>query len=115
MSRRPRNLFDALPRIASGEEFESLVRRPGVHIERIVSSPKPEPTLYEQPWDEWVLLLQGDATLDLDGEPVQLAAGDHLLIPAGLPHRVLATSDEPRCLWLAVHLRGSADPPEHRG
>jgi uncharacterized RmlC-like cupin family protein len=44
----------------------------------------------------------------------RLRPGDHLLIPAGLPHRVLATSDEPRCLWLAVHLRDCAEPPEHR-
>jgi cupin 2 domain-containing protein len=51
-----------------------------------------------------VLLLQGQATLELDGQPVELRAGDHVLIPAHLPHRVLATSASPRCLWLAVHL-----------
>jgi cupin 2 domain-containing protein len=92
-----------------GEEFQTLLRRPGVHIERIVSSPRPEPVLYEQAWDEWVLLLAGEANLELDGDAVRLRAGDHLLIPAGLPHRVLATSDEPRCLWLAVHLHGGSD------
>jgi len=33
-----------------------------------------------------------------------MGAGDHLFIPAHTRHRVLATSEEPRCLWLAVHI-----------
>jgi cupin 2 domain-containing protein len=49
-------------------------------------------------------LLQSTATLDLAGESLTLVAGDCLLIPAHTPHRVLSTSAEPRCLWLAVHL-----------
>lgn len=87
-----------------GEEFQTLVRRDGLHIERIVSSPLPAPVLYDQDSDEWVLLLQGHATLDLDGTLVDLTVGDHLLIPARLPHRVVSTSSSPCCVWLAVHL-----------
>lgn len=102
--REPRNLLAHMPALATGEEFQTLVRRDGVHIERIVSSASPEPVLYDQDRDEWVLLLQGHATLELDGTPVELTAGDHLLIPARLPHRVLATSASPRCVWVAVHL-----------
>jgi cupin 2 domain-containing protein len=102
--RQPRNLLALLPMLECGEEFQTLVLRDGVHIERIVSSAEPAPVLYDQDRDEWVLLLQGHATLDLDGTTVELTAGDHLLIPAHLPHRVLATSASPRCVWLAVHL-----------
>jgi cupin 2 domain-containing protein len=102
--RQPQNLFAHVPMLERGEEFQTLARREGVHIERIVSSPEPAPVLYNQDSDEWVLLLQGYATLDLDGTPVELTAGDHLLIPAHLPHRVVATSTSPCCVWVAVHL-----------
>lgn len=101
---QPRNLFAALPILDAGEDVETLVELGRVRIERIVSSPYPEATLYDQDGDEWVLLLQGEATLELDGTPVRLSAGEHLFIPAHLPHRVLATSDAPRCVWLALHI-----------
>lgn len=107
MPQQPANLFDRLPVPDTGEVFTTLLDHAHVQIERIVSSPCPEPTRYDQDHDEWVLLLQGQATLELAGEPLHLAAGDHLLIPAHCPHRVLVTSDEPRCLWLAVHVRAA--------
>lgn len=100
----PTNLFQGLPKPAVGEVFEELLRRRNLVIERIVSSDAPDPTLYDQEQDEWVLLVQGQATLELAGERVDLAPGDHLFIPAHTPHRVLRTSAEPPCLWLAVHL-----------
>jgi len=101
---RTANLLADLPAPASGEVFDELLRCRNLRIERIVSSPSPEPTLYDQVQDEWVLLLQGDAVIEIDGERVALRAGEHLLIPAHRPHRVLATSDDPLCVWLAVHL-----------
>jgi cupin 2 domain-containing protein len=106
------SLFAALPSPEAGEDFLTLLRRPGLHIERIVSSPRPASTLYDQDGDEWVVLLQGEATLELDGEPLTLRAGDHLLIPAHLPHRVLATSASPRCIWLAVHMQPQPATPD---
>jgi len=35
-----------------------------------------------------------------------LVSGDYLFIPAHTPHRVVETSAEPQCIWLAVHLEG---------
>lgn len=104
MSQAPLNLLADLPRPAAGEVFEDLLRRGPVLIERIVSSSLPEPVLYDQPQDEWVLLLQGEARLWLAGEVVGLKAGDSLLIPARTPHRLLSTSADPLCVWLAVHI-----------
>ena len=98
------NVLSPLPSPNTGEVFDELLRCRNLRVERIVSSPTPEPTLYDQPQDEWVLLLQGAASLEIADERVELGAGDHLLIPAHTPHRVLATSAEPRCVWLAVHL-----------
>lgn len=107
MSLIPLNLLTDLPWPADGEVFEELWRRGPVRIERIVSSRYPEPVLYDQPQDEWVLLLQGTARLWLAGEEVELKASDSLLIPARMPHRVLSTSADPLCVWLAVHV----EPP----
>lgn len=100
----PGNLFAAVPVPATGEVFDALLDCRNLRIERIVSSPTPDPVLYDQPQDEWVLLLAGHAVLEVAGEPVALGPGDHLFLPAHTPHRVVSTSAEPRCLWLAVHL-----------
>jgi cupin 2 domain-containing protein len=98
------NLFAGPARPDSGESFSELLRCRNVSVERILSSDTPDPILYDQAQDEWVLLLQGRATLELAGEILDLAPGDHVFIPAGTPHRVTATHPEPRCLWLAVHI-----------
>ncbi len=102
------NLFDGLPEIDRGEAFEDLLRCSNVRIERILSSDRPESVLYDQVQDEWVCLLQGEAELWVDGEMLTLRPGDYRFIPAGTPHRVIKTSTESRCLWLAVHI----DPTE---
>ncbi len=98
------NLFDGLPEIDRGEAFEELARCRNVRIERILSSDRPESVLYDQVQDEWVCLLQGEAELWIDGETLTLRPGDYRFIPAGTPHRVIKTSTQPRCLWLAVHI-----------
>jgi bis(5'-nucleosidyl)-tetraphosphatase len=97
------NLFEGLTCPATGERFEELLSQGRLRIERIVSSSEPEPTPYDQPQDEWVLLLEGRARIELDGEPLELRPGDWVFIPAHTRHRVLSTSPQPRCLWLAVH------------
>lgn len=105
----PENLFRGLPAPPTGEAFEDLLRSGPVRIERIASSATPEPVLYDQAQDEWVLLLQGEALLWIDGVELRLRPGDHVSIPAHTPHRVLETSAEPHCLWLAVHIERALD------
>jgi cupin 2 domain-containing protein len=103
------NLFRDLPAGAeAGERFEDLLARPGVRLERIVSSGQSTPPgeWMDQAWDEWVLLVAGRAGLTLEGEaPLTLAPGDWLLIPAHRRHRVDWT--ETPTVWLAVHLDGA--------
>jgi cupin 2 domain-containing protein len=106
MSEIPVNLLSNLPRPAEGEVFEELLRRGAVRIERIVSSARPESTLYDQVQDEWVLLIQGEARLWVAGRELDLKVGDSLFLPARTPHRVLATSADPLCVWIAVHTEG---------
>lgn len=98
------NLFTGAQAPRAGEAFEELLRCRNLRIERISSSDRPEPTLYDQAQDEWVLLIEGRARLECGGEVIDLEAGDYLFIPAHTRHRVLQTSTEPHCTWLAVHL-----------
>ena len=97
------NLQHPLPEKSATEHFQTLLERPGVRLERIVSDGQvSDPGFwYEQRDDEWVLLLAGRAALEYgDGTRVELAVGDSLLIPAGLRHRVAHTA--PRTVWLAL-------------
>ena len=100
------NLLTNLPGPQSDEFFETLFRSAGVRVERIVSwgQASPEGFWYEQGGDEWVLVMQGRAGLQCEGEPTrELAVGDWLLLPAGCRHRVVWTQAEPATVWLAVH------------
>jgi len=99
------NLFAGLPKRAPAEVYSELVSADSVRIERIVSygQTSPEGFWYEQERDEWVLLLEGSATLVFDdGTTVDLEPGDHLNIPGGCRHRVEKTASDGRTLWLAV-------------
>ncbi|MDV3003019.1 MAG: hypothetical protein N5P05_004674 (plasmid) [Chroococcopsis gigantea SAG 12.99] len=97
----------ALPAELPREElFESILRGPNISVERIISTGQVTPPgeWYNQPQDEWVLLLQGNASFSYeDGSFIDLKAGDYLLIPAGQKHRVERTSSNPPCIWLALH------------
>ena len=103
------NLFDGLPPAPQPEElFETLCARPGVRIERIVSTGQSSPPgfWYDQPDDEWVALLSGSATLRFADEdaPWTLRPGDWIFIPAHRRHRVDQTDADVASVWLAVHL-----------
>ncbi len=101
------NLYREATAPGGVERLESLLARPGVRIERIVSAGQATPpgAWYDQEGEEWVALLSGSATLRFaEGPPVDLGPGDWLLIPAHARHRVESTSAAPPCVWLAVHL-----------
>lgn len=97
-----RGQFDTGAPPGRGERFTEIARVGNVVVESIVSSASPLGDVYRQAHDEWVMLLEGAADLDVDGDHVSLAAGDWVLLPAGVPHRVLRTTDGAR--WLAVHV-----------
>ena len=114
MGTKPENLFADLPGEMPGELVEVLAEGEGsVRIERIVSRGHASPAgfWYDQGEHEWVILLSGSARLRFEGEdqPVSLAPGDWLEIPAGCRHRVEATADDQATVWLAVFFGGSSD------
>jgi cupin 2 domain-containing protein len=102
------NIFAHIPQQLDTELFETLLRKDQVHIERIVSKGHitAEGEWYDQAWDEWVILLQGQAVLryQTDGTVLTLMAGDYVFIPAHTLHRVEWTASDTDCIWLAVHL-----------
>ena len=106
MNSHPSNLFSDIPDNSREELFTTLLKHPGCRIERIISygQASPDGFWYDQTWDEWVLLIQGAAELDLGDRKVALTPGDHLLIPAGQKHRVTMTAPDQPTIWLAVHL-----------
>jgi cupin 2 domain-containing protein len=98
------NLYEDALRPATGERFDTLLSHQGLVIERIVSTSKIESKEYVQEQDEWVVLLTGEAVLEVAGRKVPLRAGDYLFLPSHTPHTVQQVSDG--ALWLAVHLHG---------
>ncbi|SEH63351.1 cupin domain-containing protein [Magnetospirillum fulvum] len=102
------NIFGDLPVAAADEAVAALLSRPGLRIERIVSTGQASPPgfWYDQDWDEWVMVLSGAALLRIESEPEvrRLAAGDYLLIPAQCRHRVEWTDPAAATIWLAIHV-----------
>jgi len=109
------NLFEDLPLASIEEDICVLFERPGVMIERIVSTGQASPPgfWYDQSWTEWVVLLAGAARLRFEDETEDrvFAAGDHILIAPRRRHRVEWTQQDPPTLWLAVHIREAEGGP----
>lgn len=100
------NLFDDAGVPVNGERFDVLLAHRNLVVERIISSSDITPSQYVQEQDEWVLLVQGEAVLDIAGEQKALKAGDYVFLPAKTPHTVLSTSHG--AMWLALHLHPDA-------
>ena len=97
------NLFDFQDEY--GEHTEIVFEDGQLRIERIVSkgAASPDGYWYDQEEDEWVFLLQGNASLKFDDSTcVPLGKGDNIFIPAHKKHRVEFTSKQPCCVWLCV-------------
>jgi len=101
------NILAGIPQELPNELFSSLFQNKQVKIERIVSKGQcdAKEQWYDQESDEWVILLQGAATLEFfePAEKKSLLAGDYLLIPAHVKHRVDWTHPEQESIWLAIH------------
>ena len=101
------NLFDDLPTDLSAEHFETLEGNDHVRIERIVSHGQQSPAdfWYDQSSNEWIVILQGQAGLQFEGENdiLEMGPGDYVNIPAHKRHRVAWTAANETTIWLAVH------------
>jgi len=100
------NIFEEIPGNLEQECFQLLQTGDQVKIERIISKGQssPESGWYDQNWNEWVLVLKGEAELYFeDKNPVRLKEGDFINIPSHTRHKVAWTAPEKETIWLAVH------------
>ena|SRR5687768_17631748 len=99
------NVFEDSSPPGAGERLDVLVEHRNLVVERIVSSANITPKKYVQPQDEWVVLVRGEAEIEVAGESVVLKCGDHLFLPSGTIHIVKSASEG--AMWLAVHLHAT--------
>ncbi len=111
----PINLLTALPPCdpSRAEHVDTLLNRPALRVERIVSCGHASPPgyWYDQAEGEWVVLLSGAAALRFEHEQFTrlLAPGDCLDIPPHYRHRVEWTAPGTSTVWL-VAFYGSGAP-----
>jgi cupin 2 domain-containing protein len=102
-----KNLFENIDTELPEEVVQILAQSPAVRIERIVSLGHGSANgfWYDQPDHEWVVLLEGSATVEFADQPevVQMGPGDFIHIPAHRKHRVAWTTPDQKTIWLAIH------------
>lgn len=69
-------------------------------MEQILSGSLASPQDYDQDHDEWVVVLAGEAVLEVEGVVHDLGEREWCFLPAHTPHRLLHTG--PGTSWLAV-------------
>jgi cupin 2 domain-containing protein len=104
------NLFTGIPQQLPEELVTVLCRDKTIRIERIVSAGQrsPENSWYDQKRHEWVVVLEGRAAIEFQGNPdlVELERGSYLHIPPHTRHRVAWTSTTEKTVWLAILYAG---------
>ena len=109
------NILRPFEHSPEAEVVEILATDKKFLFERIVSHGHATPPgkWYDQPRDEWVVLLSGAARLRFEGDDdtVELGPGDAILIPAHLRHRVEWTTPDEESVWLALHFKGERGRP----
>ncbi|HOH83982.1 MAG TPA: cupin domain-containing protein [Bacteroidales bacterium] len=99
------NIFTGLASQSKEEIFNPLFSSKNIKIEQIISSGQTSPARgwYDQEQHEWVVLVEGEATLEFENsQKKKLQKGDYIFIPAHTKHKVFYTSANPPCIWLAV-------------
>jgi len=97
-----RNIYEyELPELNS-EVFTTELAHKNVEIKTIVSNTLSTPQTFVQECDEWVVILQGCAKIEMDGLVHKLKKGDTLFIPANKEHKLLKTKKV--VVWLAVYI-----------
>jgi cupin 2 domain-containing protein len=103
-SERP-NLLSKIPTSLPQELIETILAKPGLRIERIVSQGHSSPAndWYDQSQSEFVVLLQGAARLRFEDAEIEMTTGSFIDIPAHKRHRVEWTDPGQPTIWLAIH------------
>ncbi|MFA5215428.1 cupin domain-containing protein [Sulfuricurvum sp.] len=82
------------------ETFLLLHQTPTLKIEAIRSRLSVAGVIYDQNEDEWVVLVRGSATMEIQGVKHALKEGDSVFLARHTRHQVLSTSDD--AVWIGV-------------
>lgn len=99
------NLFSPVKK--SDDEYLEILMSgasSSLRVERIVSQGHKSPSdfWYDQNECEFAAVIQGSAVLEFEDGKLTMNAGDWVIIPEHVRHRVDFTSEEPQCVWLTV-------------
>ncbi len=86
------------------EIFNNLLSHKNVKINKIISPPNFVSEQFIQDEDEWVILLQGSAVLEINQTTTKLVKDSHIFIPAKTPHKIISTDANTETIWLAIHI-----------
>ena len=86
------------------EIFNNLLSHKNVKINKIISPPNFVSEEFIQDEDEWVILLQGSAILEINQTTTKLVKESYIFIPAKTPHKVISTDANIETIWLAIHI-----------
>ena len=96
------NIYDFNLPDLDDENFKTMLKHKNVSVKRIVSNTLKTPQTFKQDVDEWVVVLQGCAKLEMDGIIHKLKKGDSLFIEANKEHTLLKTKQV--VVWLAIYI-----------
>lgn len=101
----PDNIFAGVPENIEEELFSVLLKNENIKIQRIVSKGQVSPATgwYDQPQDEWVLVLKGEAIISFENKEIKMQTGSFVNIPAHTKHKVSWTHPDIETLWLAIY------------
>jgi len=97
------NIYDYDTPELDKETFKTLLNHKNVTIKTVVSNSLKTPQIFMQDEDEWVVILQGCAKIEMDGKMHKLKKGDSLFIPAKTKHTLLKTKKV--VVWLAIYIQ----------
>jgi cupin 2 domain-containing protein len=101
----PKNMFEQIDINLKEEKIEHIVNSSNIRVERIVSFDykSPDGFWYDQDENEFVVILQGEATLEFEKNILfYLKKGDYVIIEKHKKHRVVNTAKGILTIWLAI-------------
>lgn len=98
------NIFDNIVMNKETEQFNEILKRDNIRIERIVSNGQKSDDnfWYDQDEHEFVMILEGQAVIEFEDREIELKKGDCIDIESHRKHRVKCTDVTKPTIWLAI-------------
>lgn len=97
---RCHNIFNQKSPLVDSERFTTVIETNSFRVESICSWMNTPGEYFDQNEDEWVVLITGEAILEIEEIEYPLIAGDSIFLPKHTRHRVISTSQN--AVWIGV-------------